>query len=76
MSREQRLEIVDSHPVRHQQVQPVLTAQGNISGDVAVSKLIDQKYLATPFHGSRRMTVWLKDKPKPETAPLGVFGHA
>ena len=27
--------------------------------DLAVMKLIDQQYLATPFYGSRRMTVWL-----------------
>jgi len=28
--------------------------------DLAVMKLIDQQYLATPFYGSRRMTVWLQ----------------
>ncbi len=27
--------------------------------DLAIMKLIDQQYLATPFYGSRRMTVWL-----------------
>ncbi len=30
-----------------------------LPGDLALMKLIDQQYLATPFYGSRRMAVWL-----------------
>ena len=33
--------------------------------DLAVMKLIDQQYLATPFYGSRRMTVWLQRQGRP-----------
>jgi putative transposase len=28
--------------------------------DLALMKLLDQQYLATPFYGSRRMTIWLR----------------
>jgi len=30
--------------------------------DLALMKLIDRQYLATPFYGARRMAVWLKSK--------------
>ena len=33
--------------------------------DLAVMKQIDQQYLATPFYGSRRMTVWLQRQGRP-----------
>ncbi len=33
--------------------------------DLAVMKLMDQQYLATPFYGSRRMTVWLQRQGRP-----------
>ncbi len=33
--------------------------------DLAVMKLIDQQYLATPFYGSRRMAVWLQRQGRP-----------
>lgn len=29
-------------------------------GDLALMKLIDRQYLATPFYGARRMAVWLR----------------
>lgn len=33
---------------------------GNSEEDLALMKLIDRQYLATPFYGTRRMAVWLK----------------
>jgi putative transposase len=30
--------------------------------DIALMKLIDRQYLATPFYGARRMAVWLKNQ--------------
>ncbi len=34
-------------------------SKGHFREDLAVTELIDQKYLSTPFYGSRRMMVWL-----------------
>ena len=40
-------------------------SRGTSSENLAVMKLIDQQYLATPFYGSRRMAVWLKRQGRP-----------
>ena len=71
MSRERRREMVDrQHPALSAVRQCALLgisrsslyyrSRGTSSEDLAVMKLIDQQYLATPFYGSRRMAVWLK----------------
>jgi len=31
-------------------------------------KLIDRQYLLTPFYGSRKMAVWLRERDMPSTA--------
>ena len=70
MSRERRREMVDRrHPVLSTVRQCALLSisrssvyyrpRGHSQKDLAVMKLIDQQYLATPFYGSRRMKVWL-----------------
>ena len=70
MSRERRRELVDRrHPALSTVRQCTLLGisrsslyyrrKGTSPEDLAVMKLIDQQYLATPFYGSRRMTVWL-----------------
>ena len=71
MSREQRREMVDrEHPVLSTVRQCALLdtsrsslyyrRKGTAPEDLAAMKAIDQQYLATPFYGSRRMTVWLQ----------------
>lgn len=35
---------------------------GISEGDLALMKLIDRQYLATPFYGARKIAVWLKSK--------------
>ena len=70
MSRERRREMVDrQHPVLSTARQCALMGISRSSvyyrprapsqKDLALMKLIDQQYLATPFYGSRRMKVWL-----------------
>ncbi len=70
MSRERRREMVDrQHPKLSTVRQCALIGISRSSvyyrpkatslGDLAIMKLVDQQYLATPFYGSRRMTVWL-----------------
>ena len=70
MSRERRREMVDrEHPALSTVRQCALIGisrssvyyrpRGHSQKDLAVMKLIDQQYLATPFYGSRRMKVWL-----------------
>ena len=70
MSRERRRQMVDrEHPALSTARQCALLSISRSSGhyqprghsqkDLAVMKLIDQQYLATPFYGSRRMKVWL-----------------
>jgi len=70
MSREQRREIVDrQHPALSTVRQCALLRisrsslyyrpRGLPPEDLAIMKLMDQQYLATPFYGSRRMTIWL-----------------
>ena len=76
MSRERRREMVDrQHPALSAVRQCALLgisrsslyyrSRGTSSEDLAVMKLIDQQYLATPFYGSRRMAVWLKRQGRP-----------
>ena len=71
MSRERRREMADrQHPALSTVRQCALLGISRSSvyyrpratslEDLAVMKLIDQQYLATPFYGSRRMTVWLQ----------------
>ena len=80
MSRERRREMVDrQHPALSAVRQCALLgisrsslyyrSRGTSSEDLAVMKLIDQQYLATPFYGSRRMAVWLKRQGRP-VSPL------
>ncbi len=70
MSRERRREMVDrQHPALSTVRQCALLDISRSSlyyqpkevlpGDLALMKLIDQQYMATPFYGSRRMAVWL-----------------
>jgi len=70
MSRERRREMVDrEHPALSTVRQCALIGisrssvyyrpRGHSQKDLAVMKLIDRQYLATPFYGSRRMKVWL-----------------
>ena len=70
MSRERRREMVDrQHPQLSTVRQCALVGISRSSvyyrpratslQDLGVMKLIDQQYLARPFYGSRRMTVWL-----------------
>ena len=76
MSREWRREIADrQHPALSTVRQCALLGISRSSvyyrpratslEDLAVMKLIDQQYLATPFYGSRRMTVWLQRQGRP-----------
>ena len=69
MSRERRREMVDrQHPTLSTLRQCALLGisrsslyyrpKGTSCEDLALMKLIDQQYLATPFYGSRRMAVW------------------
>ena len=78
MSRERRREMVDRrHPVLSTVRQCALIGisrssvyyrpRGHSQKDLAVMKLIDQQYLATPFYGSRRMKVWLGRQGYPAT---------
>ncbi len=71
MSRERRREMVErQHPKLATVRQCALLGisrssvyyrpRGTSLEDLAIMKLIDQQYLATPFYGSRRMTAWLK----------------
>jgi putative transposase len=71
MSRERRREMADrQHPALSTVRQCALLGisrssvyyrpRGTSPKDLAVMKLMDQQYLATPFYGSRRMTVWLQ----------------
>ena len=71
MSRERRREMADrQHPALSTVRQCALLGISRSSvyyrpratslEDLAVMKLMDQQYLATPFYGSRRMTVWLQ----------------
>ena len=70
MSRQRRREMVDrKHPwlpiVRQCDLLGISRStlyyrrRGTSPEDLAMMKLIDQEYLATPYYGSRRMTVWL-----------------
>ena len=70
MSRERRRGMVDrEHPALSTVRQCALIGisrssvyyrpRGHSQKDLAVMKLIDRQYLATPFYGSRRMKVWL-----------------
>ena len=76
MSRERRREMADrQHPALSTVRQCALLGISRSSvyyrpratslEDLAVMKLIDQQYLATPFYGSRRMTVWLQRQGRP-----------
>ena len=76
MSRERRREMVDRrHPVLSTVRQCALIGisrssvyyrpRGHSQKDLAVMKLIDRQYLATPFYGSRRMKVWLSRQGHP-----------
>jgi putative transposase len=70
MSRERRREMVDR---RHRFLSTVkqcallgisrssvyYRSRGHSQEDLELMKLMDRQYLATPFYGSRRMTVWL-----------------
>ena len=70
MSREQRRAMADhQHPALSTVRQCALLGisrsslyywpRGTSPEDLAMMKLIDQQYLATPFYGSRRMEAWL-----------------
>ena len=70
MSRERRREMVDrEHPALSTVRQCALIGisrssvyyrpRGHSQKDLAVMKLIDQQYLATPFYGSRRVSAGL-----------------
>jgi putative transposase len=76
MSRERRREMADrQHPVLSTVRQCAMLGISRSSvyyrpratslENLAVMKLIDQQYLATPFYGSRRMTVWLQRQGRP-----------
>jgi putative transposase len=76
MSRERRREMADrQHPALSTVRQCALLGISRSSvyyrpratslEDLAVMKLMDQQYLATPFYGSRRMTVWLQRQGRP-----------
>ena len=76
MSREQRREMADrQHPTLSTLRQFALLGisrsslyyrpKGTSCEDLALMKLIDQQYLATPFYGSRRMAVWLNRQGRP-----------
>ena len=76
MSRERRREMADrQHPALSTVRQCALLGisrssvyyrpRGTSPKDLAVMKLMDQQYLATPFYGSRRMTVWLQRQGRP-----------
>ncbi len=76
MSRERRREMADRrHPALSTVRQCALLGISRSSvyyrpratslEDLAVMKLIDQQYLATPFYGSRRMAVWLQRQGRP-----------
>jgi len=41
-------------------IEPVLPAQGDRGGDLALMRRIDELHLAHPFLGSRRLTQMLK----------------
>ena len=84
MSRQRRRDMVDrQHPKLSTVRQCAFLGISRSSGyyrpratpreDLVVMKLIDQQYLATPFYGSRRMTVWLGRQAgppgEPETGP-------
>ena len=76
MSRERRREMADrQHPALSTVRQCALLGISRSSvyyrpratslEDLAVMKLMDQQYLATPFYGSRRMAVWLQRQGRP-----------
>ena len=67
MSRERRQELVYlQHPTLSTLRQCALLGISRFSlYYLALMKLIDQQYLATPFYGSRRMAVWLNRQDRP-----------